>query len=204
MTVKNIKKNLWIYGLVLLIVILVINKVITGKMIMVCFLALLGLMTILFLVKFYQNTLSQVDIAKKDSMIKNDQIESYKKKVKMANDAFNTITINYDNLKESSAEEISDLQNKLNQVLDAYKELKRTQYMEDYVPMEDSIFGDDIPSYKKLGIMRAITEANNTEINERYPDPERGSYFLIQSDLLKVIVYNGIGWIVMKRTNSMK
>lgn len=204
MTVKNIKKNLWIYGLVLLIVILVINKVITGKMIMVCFLALLGLMTILFLVKFYQNTLSQVDIAKKDSMIKNDQIESYKKKVQMANDAFNTITINYDNLKESSAEEISDLQNKLNQVLDAYKELKRTQYMEDYVPMEDNIFGDDIPSYKKLGIMRAITEANITEINERYPDPERGSYFLIQSDLLKVIVYNGIGWIVMKRTNSMK
>lgn len=52
--------------------------------------------------------------------------------------------------------------------------------------------------------MRAITEANITEINERYPDPERGSYFLIQSDLLKVIVYNGIGWIVMKRTNSMK
>ena len=204
MTVKNIKKNLWIYGLVLLIVILVINKVITGKMIMVCFLALLGLMTILFLVKFYQNTLSQVDIAKKDSMIKNDQIESYKKKVQMANDAFNTITINYDNLKESSAEEISDLQNKLNQVLDAYKELKRTQYMEDYVPMENNIFGDDIPSYKKLGIMRAITEANITEINERYPDPERGSYFLIQSDLLKVIVYNGIGWIVMKRTNSMK
>ena len=201
---KNIKKNLWIYGLVLLIVILVINKVITGKMIMVCFLALLGLMTILFLIKFYQNTLSQVDIAKKDSMIKNDQIESYKKKVQMANDAFNTITINYDNLKESSAEEISDLQNKLNQVLDAYKELKRTQYMEDYVPMEDNIFGDDIPSYKKLGIMRAITEANITEINERYPDPERGSYFLIQSDLLKVIVYNGIGWIVMKRTNSMK
>ena len=201
---KNIKKNLWIYGLVLLIVILVINKVITGKMIMVCFLALLGLMVILFLVKFYQNTLSQVDIAKKDSMIKNDQIESYKKKVKMANDAFNTITINYDNLKESSAEEISDLQNKLNQVLDAYKELKRTQYMEDYVPMEDNIFGDYIPSYKKLGIMRAITEANITEINERYPDPERGSYFLIQSDLLKVIVYNGIGWIVMKRTNSMK
>ena len=180
---KNIKKNLWIYGLVLLIVILVINKVITGKMIMVCFLALLGLMTILFLIKFYRNTLSQVDIAKKDSMIKNDQIESYKKKVKMANDAFNTITINYDNLKESSAEEISDLQNKLNQVLDAYKELKRTQYMEDYVPMEDNIFGDDIPSYKKLGIMRAITEANITEINERYPDPERGSYFLIQSDL---------------------
>lgn len=204
MTVKNIKKNLWIYGLVLLIVILVINKVITGKMIMVCFLALLGLMTILFLIKFYRNTLSQVDIAKKDSMIKNDQIESYKKKVQMANDAFNTITINYDNLKESSAEEISDLQNKLNQVLDAYKELKRTQYMEDYVPMEDNIFGDDIPSYKKLGIMRAITEANITEINERYPDPERGSYFLIQSDLLKVIVYNGIGWIVMKRTNSMK
>lgn len=201
---KNIKKNLWIYGLVLLIVILVINKVITGKMIMVCFLALLGLMTILFLIKFYRNTLSQVDIAKKDSMIKNDQIESYKKKVQMANDAFNTITINYDNLKESSAEEISDLQNKLNQVLDAYKELKRTQYMEDYVPMEDNIFGDDIPSYKKLGIMRAITEANITEINERYPDPERGSYFLIQSDLLKVIVYNGIGWIVMKRTNSMK
>ena len=201
---KNIKKNLWIYGLVLLIVILVINKVITGKMIMVCFLALLGLMTILFLVKFYQNTLSQVDIAKKDSMIKNDQIESYKKKVKMANDAFNTITINYDNLRESSAEEISDLQNKLNQVLDAYKELKRTQYMEDYVPMEYSVFGDDIPSYKKLGIMRAITEANITEINERYPDPEKGSYFLIQSDLLKVIVYNGIGWIVMKRTNSMK
>ena len=204
MTVKNIKKNLWIYGLVLLIVILVINKVITGKMIMVCFLALLGLMTILFLIKFYRNTLSQVDIAKKDSMIKNDQIESYKKKVKMANDAFNTITINYDNLKESSSEEISDLQNKLNQVLDAYKELKRTQYMEDYVPMENNIFGDDIPSYKKLGIMRAITEANITEINERYPDPERGSYFLIQSDLLKVIVYNGIGWIVMKRTNSMK
>lgn len=204
MTVKNIKKNPWIYGLVLLIVILVINKVITGKMIMICFLALLGLMTILFLIKFYQNTLSQVDIAKKDSMIKNDQIESYKKKVQMANDAFNTITINYDNLKESSAEEISDLQNKLNQVLDAYKELKRTQYMEDYVPMEDNIFGDDIPSYKKLGIMRAITEANITEINERYPDPERGSYFLIQSDLLKVIVYNGIGWIVMKRTNSMK
>ena len=201
---KNIKKNLWIYVLVLLIVILVINKVITGKMIMVCFLALLGLMTILFLIKFYRNTLSQVDIAKKDSMIKNDQIESYKKKVQMANDAFNTITINYDNLKESSAEEISDLQNKLNQVLDAYKELKRTQYMEDYVPMEDNIFGDDIPSYKKLGIMRAITEANITEINERYPDPERGSYFLIQSDLLKVIVYNGIGWIVMKRTNSMK
>lgn len=204
MTVKNIKKNLWIYGLVLLIVILVINKVIIGKMIMVCFLALLGLMTILFLIKFYRNTLSQVDIAKKDSMIKNDQIESYKKKVQMANDAFNTITINYDNLKESSAEEISDLQNKLNQVLDAYKELKRTQYMEDYVPMEYNIFGDDIPSYKKLGIMRAITEANITEINERYPDPERGSYFLIQSDLLKVIVYNGIGWIVMKRTNSMK
>ncbi len=204
MTVKNIKKNLWIYGLVLLIVILVINKVITGKMIMVCFLALLGLMAVVFLIKFYQNTLSQVDIAKKDSMIKNDQIESYKKKVQMANDAFDTITINYDNLKESSAEEISDLQNKLNQVLDAYKELKRTQYMEDYVPTEDNIFGDDIPTYKKLGIMRAITEANITEINERYPDPERGSYFLVQSDLLKVIVYNGIGWVVMKRTNSMK
>lgn len=204
MTVKNIKKNLWIYGLVLLIVILVINKVITGKMIMVCFLALLGLMAVVFLIKFYQNTLSQVDIAKKDSMIKNDQIESYKKKVQMANDAFDTITINYDNLKESSAEEISDLQNKLNQILDAYKELKRTQYMEDYVPTEDNIFGDDIPTYKKLGIMRAITEANITEINERYPDPERGSYFLVQSDLLKVIVYNGIGWIVMKRMNSMK
>lgn len=204
MTVKNIKKNLWIYGLVLLIVILVINKVITGKMIMVCFLALLGLMAVVFLIKFYRNTLSQVDIAKKDSMIKNDQIESYKKKVQMANDAFDTITINYDNLKESSAEEISDLQNKLNQILDAYKELKRTQYMEDYVPTEDNIFGDDIPTYKKLGIMRAITEANITEINERYPDPERGSYFLVQSDLLKVIVYNGIGWIVMKRMNSMK
>ncbi len=201
---KNIKKNLWIYGLVLLIVILVINKIITGKMIMVCFLALLGLMVVVFLIKFYKNTLSQVDTAKKDSMIKNDQIESYKKKVQMANDAFDTITINYDNLKESSAEEINDLQDKLNQVLDAYKELKRTQYMEDYVPTEDNIFGDDIPTYKKLGIMRAITEANITEINERYPDPERGSYFLIQSDLLKVIIYNGIGWIVMKRTSSMK
>lgn len=201
---KNLKKNLWIYGLVLLIVILVLNKVITGKMIMVCFLALLGLMAIVFAIKFYQNTLSQVDIAKKDSMIKNDQIESYKKKVQMANDAFDTITINYDNLKESSAEEINDLQDKLNQVLDAYKELKRTQYMEDYVPTEDNIFGEDIPNYKKLGIMRAITEANITEINERYPDPERGSYFLVQSDLLKVIIYNGIGWIVMKRTDSMK
>ena len=69
---KNLKKNLWIYGIVLLVVFLVLGKVITGKMIMTCFLVILGLMAIFFVYNYYMNTLSQVKIAKRDSMIKND------------------------------------------------------------------------------------------------------------------------------------
>ncbi len=200
---KNIKKNLWIYGIVLLVVFLVLGKVITGKMIMVCFLVILGLMAILFAYNYYQNTLSQVKIAKQDSMIKNDQIESYKKKVEMANKTIDDITVNYDVYRQNTNQQIADLQNNLSTALEAYKELKRTQYMEDYVPTQDNVFGENIPTYTRMGITKAITEANIQLINERYPDPEIGSYFLIQNDPLKVIVFNGIGWVIMKRLDFM-
>ena len=138
---KNIKKNLWIYGIVLLIVFLVLAKVITGKMIMVCFLVILGLMAILFVYNYYQNTLSQVKTAKRDSMVKNDQIESYKKKVEMANKTIDDISVNYDVYRQNANQQIADLQDKLSTALEAYKELKRTQYMEDYVPTQDNVFG---------------------------------------------------------------
>lgn len=200
---KNIKKNLWIYGVVLLVVFLVLTKVITGKLIMVCFLVILGLMAILFAYNYYQNTLSQVKIAKQDSMIKNDQIESYKKKVDLANKTIDDITVNYDVYRQNASQEINDLQSKLETALEAYKELKRTQYMEDYVPTQENVFGENIPTYTRMGIMKAITEANIQMINEKYPDPEIGSYFLIQNDPLKVIVFNGIGWVVMKRLDFM-
>ena len=200
---KNIKKNLWIYGVVLLVVFLVLSKVITGKMIMVCFLVILGLMAILFAYNYYQNTLSQVKIAKQDSMTKNDQIESYKKKVEMANKTIDDITVNYDVYRQNANQQINELQNNLSTALEAYKELKRTQYMEDYVPTQDNVFGENIPTYTRMGITKAITEANIQMINERYPDPEIGSYFLIQNDPLKVIVFNGIGWVIMKRLDFM-
>lgn len=200
---KNIKKNLWIYGIVLLVVFLVLSKVITGKMIMVCFLVILGLMAILFAYNYYQNTLSQVKTAKRDSMIKNDQIESYKKKVEMANKTIDDISVNYDVYRQNASQQIADLQDKLSTALEAYKELKRTQYMEDYVPTQDNVFGENIPSYIRMGIVKAITEANIQFINDKYPDPEIGSYFLIQNDPLKVIVFNGIGWVVMKRMEFM-
>lgn len=200
---KNIKKNLWIYGVVLLVVFLVLTKVITGKLIMVCFLVILSLMAILFAYNYYQNTLSQVKIAKQDSMIKNDQIESYKKKVDLANKTIDDITVNYDVYRQNASQEINDLQSKLETALEAYKELKRTQYMEDYVPTQENVFGENIPTYTRMGIMKAITEANIQMINEKYPDPEIGSYFLIQNDPLKVIVFNGIGWVVMKRLDFM-
>lgn len=200
---KNLKKNLWIYGVVLLVVFLVLGKVITGKMIMVCFLVILGLMAILFAYNYYTNTLSQVKIAKRDSMIKNDQIESYKKKVEMANKTIDDISVNYDVYRQNANQKISELQNDLSKALDAYKELKRTQYMEDYVPTQDNVFGEDVPTYIKMGIVKAITEANIQFINDKYPDPVIGSYFLIKNDSLKVIVFNGIGWVIMKRMEFM-
>lgn len=200
---KNLKKNLWIYGIVLLVVFLVLSKVITGKMIMVCFLVILGLMAILFAYNYYQNTLSQVKIAKRDSMIKNDQINSYKKKVEMANKTIDDISVNYDVYRQNANQKISELQDDLSKALDAYKELKRTQYMEDYVPTQDNVFGEDIPTYIKMGIVKAITEANIQFINDKYPDPTIGSYFLIKNDPMKVIVFNGIGWVIMKRMEFM-
>ena len=200
---KNLKKNLWIYGIVLLIVFLVLGKVITGKMIMICFLVFLGLMAILFVYNYYTNTLSQVKIAKRDSMIKNDQIESYKKKVEMANKTINDISVNYDVYRQNANQKINELQDDLSKALDAYKELKRTQYMEDYVPTQDNVFGEDVPTYIKIGIVKAITEANIQFISDKYPDPTIGSYFLIKNDPMKVIVFNGIGWVIMKRMEFM-
>ena len=200
---KNLKKNLWIYGIVLLILFLVLGKVITGKMIMICFLVFLGLMAILFVYNYYTNTLSQVKIAKRDSMIKNDQIESYKKKVEMANKTIDDISVNYDVYRQNANQKINELQYDLSKALDAYKELKRTQYMEDYVPTQDNVFGEDVPTYIKIGIVKAITEANIQFISDKYPDPTIGSYFLIKNDPLKVIVFNGIGWVIMKRMEFM-
>ena len=200
---KNLKKNLWIYGIVLLVVFLVLGKVITGKMIMTCFLVILGLMAILFVYNYYMNTLSQVKIAKRDSMIKNDQIESYKKKVEMANKTINDISVNYDIYRQNANQKINELQDDLSKALDAYKELKRTQYMEDYVPTQDNVFGEDVPTYIKMGIVKAITEANIQFISDKYPDPTIGSYFLIKNDPMKVIVFNGIGWVIMKRMEFM-
>ena len=200
---KNLKKNLWIYGIVLLIVFLVLSKVITGKMIMICFLVFLGLMAILFAYNYYTNTLSQVKIAKRDSMIKNDQIESYKKKVEMANKTIDDISVNYDVYRQNANQKINELQDDLSKALDAYKELKRTQYMEDYVPTQDNVFGEDVPTYIKIGIVKAITEANIQFISDKYPDPTIGSYFLIKNDPMKVIVFNGIGWVIMKRMEFM-
>lgn len=200
---KNLKKNLWIYGIVLLVVFLVLGKVITGKMVMVCFLVILGLMAILFVYNYYKNTLSQVKIAKRDSMIKNDQIDSYKKKVEMANKTIDDISVNYDVYRQNANQKISELQDDLFKALDAYKELKRTQYMEDYVPTQDNIFGENVPTYIKMGIVKAITEANIQFINDKYPDPTIGSYFLIKNDPMKVIVFNGIGWVIMKRMEFM-
>ena len=200
---KNLKKNLWIYGIVLLVVFLVFGKVITGKMIMICFLVFLGLMAILFAYNYYTNTLSQVKIAKRDSMIKNDQIESYKKKVEMANKTIDDISVNYDVYRQNANQKINELQDDLSKALDAYKELKRTQYMEDYVPTQDNVFGEDVPTYIKIGIVKAITEANIQFISDKYPDPTIGSYFLIKNDPMKVIVFNGIGWVIMKRMEFM-
>ena len=200
---KNLKKNLWIYGIVLLVVFLVLGKIITGKMIMTCFLVILGLMAILFVYNYYMNTLSQVKIAKRDSMIKNDQIESYKKKVEMANKTIDDISVNYDVYRQNANQKINELQDDLSKALDAYKELKRTQYMEDYVPTQDNVFGEDVPTYIKMGIVKAITEANIQFITDKYPDPTIGSYFLIKNDPLKVIVFNGIGWVIMKRMEFM-
>lgn len=200
---KNLKKNLWIYGIVLLVVFLVLSKVITGKMIMVCFLVILGLMAILFAYNYYTNTLSQVKIAKRDSMIKNDQIESYKKKVEMANKTIDDISVNYDVYRQNASQKISELQDDLSKALDSYKELKRTQYMEDYVPTQDNVFGENVPTYIKMGIVKAITEANIQFISDKYSDPTIGSYFLIKNDPLKVIVFNGIGWVIMKRMEFM-
>ena len=200
---KNLKKNLWIYGIVLLVVFLVLGKVITGKMIMICFLVFLGLMAILFAYNYYTNTLSQVKIAKRDSMIKNDQIESYKKKVEMANKTIDDISVNYDVYRQNANQKINELQDDLSKALDAYKELKRTQYMEDYVPTQDNVFGEDVPTYIKIGIVKAITEANIQFISDKYPDPAIGSYFLIKNDPMKVIVFNGIGWVIMKRMEFM-
>ena len=200
---KNLKKNLWIYGIVLLIVFLVLSKVITGKMIMICFLVSLGLMAILFAYNYYTNTLSQIKIAKRDSMIKNDQIESYKKKVEMANKTIDDISVNYDVYRQNANQKINELQDDLSKALDAYKELKRTQYMEDYVPTQDNVFGEDVPTYIKIGIVKAITEANIQFITDKYPDPTIGSYFLIKNDPMKVIVFNGIGWVIMKRMEFM-
>ena len=200
---KNLKRNLWIYGIVLLVVFLVLSKVITGKMIMICFLVFLGLMAILFAYNYYTNTLSQVKIAKRDSMIKNDQIESYKKKVEMANKTIDDISVNYDVYRQNANQKINELQDDLSKALDAYKELKRTQYMEDYVPTQDNVFGEDVPTYIKIGIVKAITEANIQFINDKYPDPTIGSYFLIKNDPMKVIVFNGIGWVIMKRMEFM-
>ena len=200
---KNLKKNLWIYGIVLLVVFLVLGKVITGKMIMTCFLVILGLMAILFVYNYYMNTLSQVKIAKRDSMIKNDQIESYKKKVEMANKTIDDISVNYDVYRQNANQKINELQDDLSKALDAYKELKRTQYMEDYVPTQDNVFGEDVPTYIKMGIVKAITEANIQFITDKYPDPTIGSYFLIKNDTTKVIVFNGIGWVIMKRMEFM-
>lgn len=200
---KNLKKNLWIYGIVLLVVFLVLGKVITGKMIMICFLVFLGLMAILFVYNYYTNTLSQVKIAKRDSMIKNDQIESYKKKVEMANKTIDDISVNYDVYRQNANQKINELKDDLSKALDAYKELKRTQYMEDYVPTQDNVFGEDVPTYIKIGIVKAITEANIQFIADKYPDPAIGSYFLIKNDPLKVIVFNGIGWVIMKRMEFM-
>ena len=200
---KNLKKNLWIYGIVLLVVFMVLGKVITRKMIMICFLVFLGLMVILFAYNYYTNTLSQVKIAKRDSMIKNDQIESYKKKVEMANKTIDDISVNYDVYRQNANQKINELQDDLSKALDAYKELKRTQYMEDYVPTQDNVFGEDVPTYIKMGIVKAITEANIQFITDKYPDPTIGSYFLIKNDPMKVIVFNGIGWVIMKRMEFM-
>ena len=200
---KNLKKNLWIYGIVLLIVFLVLSKVITGKMIMICFLVFLGLMAILFVYNYYTNTLSQVKIAKRESMIKNDQIESYKKKVEMANKTIDDISVNYDVYRQNANQKINELQDDLSKALDAYKELKRTQYMEDYVPTQDNVFGEDVPTYIKIGIVKAITEANLQFISDKYPDPTIGAYFLIKNDPMEVIVFNGIGWVIMKRMEFM-
>ena len=200
---KNLKRNLWIYGIVLLVVFLVLGKVITGKMIMICFLVFLGLMAILFVYNYYTNTLSQVKIAKRDSMIKNDQIESYKKKVEMANKTIDDISVNYDVYRQNANQKINELQDDLSKALDAYKELKRTQYMEDYVPTQDNVFGEDVPTYIRMGIVKAITEANIQFISDKYPDPAIGSYFLIKNDPMKVIVFNGIGWVIMKRMEFM-
>ena len=200
---KNLKKNLWIYGIVLLIVFLVLGKVNKKKMIMICFLVFLGLMAILFVYNYYTNTLSQVKIAKRDSMIKNDQIESYKKKVEMANKTIDDISVNYDVYRQNANQKINELQDDLSKALDAYKELKRTQYMEDYVPTQDNVFGEDVPTYIKMGIVKAITEANIQFISDKYPDPAIGSYFLIKNDPMKVIVFNGIGWVIMKRMEFM-
>ena len=200
---KNLKRNLWIYGIVLLVVFLVLGKVITGKMIMICFLVFLGLMAILFAYNYYTNTLSQVKIAKRDSMIKNDQIESYKKKVEMANKTIDDISVNYDVYRQNANQKINELQDDLSKALDAYKELKRTQYMEDYVPTQDNVFGEDVPTYIKMGIVKAITEVNIQFITDKYPDPIIGSYFLIKNDPTKVIVFNGIGWVIMKRMEFM-
>ena len=200
---KNLKRNLWIYGIVLLVVFLVLGKVITGKMIMICFLVFLGLMAILFAYNYYTNTLSQVKIAKRDTMIKNDQIESYKKKVEMAKKTIDDISVNYDVYRQNANQKINELQDDLSKALDAYKELKRTQYMEDYVPTQDNVFGEDVPTYIKIGIVKAITEANIQFISDKYPDPTIGSYFLIKNDPMKVIVFNGIGWVIMKRMEFM-
>ena len=160
-------------------------------------------MAILFVYNYYTNTLSQVKIAKRDSMIKNDQIESYKKKVEMANKTIDDISVNYDVYRQNANQKINELQDDLSKALDAYKELKRTQYMEDYVPTQDNVFGEDVPTYIKIGIVKAITEANIQFISDKYPDPTIGSYFLIKNDPMKVIVFNGIGWVIMKRMEFM-
>ena len=54
-----------------------------------------------------------------------------------------------------------------------------------------------------MGIVKAITEANIQFISDKYPDPTIGSYFLIKNDPTKVIVFNGIGWVIMKRMEFM-
>ena len=105
--------------------------------------------------------------------------------------------------RQNANQKISELQDNLSKALDAYKELKRTQYMEDYVPTQDNVFGEDVPTYIKMGIVKAITEANIQFISDKYPDPTIGSYFLIKNDPLKVIVFNGIGWVIMKRMEFM-
>ena len=66
-----------------------------------------------------------------------------------------------------------------------------------------TVFGEDVPTYIKIGIVKAITEANIQFITDKYPDPTIGSYFLIKNDPTKVIVFNGIGWVIMKRMEFM-